>query len=597
MGKIAILPPALASQIAAGEVVERPASAVKELVENAIDAGATRCDVEIQGGGIQCLRVVDDGSGMTAEDAELSLQRHATSKISRLEQLPDVATLGFRGEALPSIASVSRFTLRTRPAAVDAGVELSTEAGADVVTRPVGMPPGTHVEVRDLFFNVPARRKFLRSSGTESGHIAEVLENAALAEPGMTFTLTRDGRKSREWLRTKNRADRVNSIFSGEAVVRCTGERGPLVVEAYLTHPDRARVGAGGLRLLVNNRPVRDRAVLLTVAQAYGSALERGRYPRGVVYLELPLRLVDINAHPQKTEVRFADPRAVCDAVYEVLSKELAQAFSLPAAKRSQWNQRDARAPIRPYPQAGDLANESLAAAALTAASPVAAPRAAVRTAPLLGEKDVVLAITPRPAAPHASQENSWRRLRFLAQVKQTYLICEGPDGLYVLDQHAASERINFDKLRRQYQARNVPSQALLFPVMVECSSAEAHIAEQHTEDLKKVGLEVARRGDTTISVHAVPRLLQRGSPERMLRDLLAELSRGGHAFSDAVDLALAQMACHGSIRAGDPLTAEEAQALLRALDETDFTGHCPHGRAVVSVTSWTELERQVGRR
>jgi DNA mismatch repair protein MutL len=584
MATIRVLSPELASQIAAGEVVERPASALKELVENALDAGATRCDVEIAGGGVTEIRVSDDGSGMSEQDARLAVERHATSKIASLAELERVTSYGFRGEALPSIASVSRLSLRTRAPDATSGVEVAVEGGTAPVVKAVGAPAGTTVSVRDLFFNVPARRKFLRSSGTESGHVSDVLEAFAMAQPGLTFTLTRDGRLVREWLRAPSREERVRAAYD-EDLGACRGERGPLAIEAYLSRPERARVGAAGLRLMVNGRPVRDRALAATVAQAYGSVLERGRYPRGVVYLDLPPELVDVNVHPQKSEVRFADPRAVSDALYSTLSRALASAFSLPAPSRASWGRTPSAVRDAAPPRVTGAQSEAVAQAANTAGAEPA------RAEPLLAVHDAAAPIRPGPAV-------RWANLRFVAQVRQMYLICEGDEGLFVLDQHAAAERVTFHRLRSQYQARAVASQALLFPLTLEVTPAEAELIQERANEISGVGLELSVRGPESVSVHAVPRLLQQASPERIVRDLLAEVSRGGgRGFSDAIDLALATMACHGSIRAGDPMSADEASALLEALDGADFAGHCPHGRPVVTFTSWNELERRVGRR
>jgi DNA mismatch repair protein MutL len=669
VAKVRVLPPELASQIAAGEVAERPASVVKELVENALDAEAQRCDVEIEGGGILRLSVADDGFGMSEEDAALSLQRHATSKLAAVSDLMKVRSYGFRGEALPSIASVSRFSLRTRPRDGEAGVEVLVEGGSTPVLRALGMSVGTRVEVNDLFYNVPARRKFLRSSATESGHITEVLENAALARPDVTFTLVRDGRRVRELLRVGSRKERVAQQLGDEALAPCAGERGPLAVEAYLSRPESARTGAAGLRLFVNSRSVRDRALAVTIAHAYGSVLERGRYPRGVVYLELPPELVDVNVHPQKAEVRFADPRAVSDALYGILTRALSSAFSLPPARpgrsfaesapraayptSSAFGTAVPASPIAPAAALGVAssqtalpagarglsANSSVAgAAALGApASPDLARYAGLGSAAgsaetaystqgneaaasagyteyvssaaaNFGEEGGAAALGPLPGvlafrdsvrAPIEPSPNvAWASLRFVAQLKLTYLLCEGADGLYLLDQHAAAERVTFTKLRRQYQSRAVPAQSLLFPTMVEVSAQEAELVESRGKELLEVGLDVRVRGAETVSIHAVPKLLAGGSPERMLRDLLTEATRKGErAFSDAVDLALATMACHGSVRAGDALAPSEVQALLAALDGADFAGHCPHGRPVVTFIGWAELERKVGRR
>ncbi|HTV22837.1 MAG TPA: DNA mismatch repair endonuclease MutL [Polyangiaceae bacterium] len=663
MPTIAVLPDELASQIAAGEVVERPSSALKELLENAMDAGATRVGIEIEGGGITRLSVLDDGCGMSEEDAVLSLARHATSKLRRFEDLTLLSSYGFRGEALPSIASVSRLSIRTRRSDTPSGVELSVEGGLKPTLRPAGCAPGTLVEVRDLFFNVPARRKFLRSSGTEAGHITEVVESLALANPRLALTLKRDGRLIRQWLRVADRRERA-ALALDEEFAECRGERGPLGVEAYVTRPERARTGAGGLRILVNGRPIRDRALAVAVAQAYGSVLERGRYPRGVIYLDLPLELVDFNVHPQKLEIRFADPRAVSDALYQVLASQLGRGFSSPApfARAAERPAEPATAlESEPPPSELRAAHEARTSSALdvpaeTGGSPlplrVESPRAgwsrahasgATARAPIadgvaafvyrhgeVGASEPIVGRSPAPvplvhapgssapafeseptesaefAAPERADERTsasgqhveWAALEFVAQVRQMFLICEGPGGLFIIDQHAAAERVTFDRIRRQYQARNVTSQALLFPVEVQLSPEEAEFLEAHAGEFAALGMDLRLRGTQWVSVHGVPRLLERVSPERLLRDLLAETMRqGGRGFSGAVDLALATLACHASLRSGDPVSPAEARALLEALDGADFAGHCPHGRPIVSFTPWGELLRKVGRR
>ena len=284
------------------------ASAAKELIENALDAGAERCDVVCDGGGVTRISVADDGEGMSEKDARLSLERHATSKLRSFEDLTHLVSYGFRGEALPSIASVSRLMLHTRRRESETGVTLEVEGGAAPKVTPAGLPVGTIVEVRDLFFNVPARRKFLRSTGTESSHVTSALEGAALTRPSVTFTLTRDGRRVRELLRARSRAERVEQLFDQDQLVPIAGERGPLKLEAYLTRPERARPGAVGLWIIVNNRTVKDRMLATTIAQSFGSVLMAGHYPRGVVYIDLPSELLDVNVHPQKTEVRFVQP-------------------------------------------------------------------------------------------------------------------------------------------------------------------------------------------------------------------------------------------------------------------------------------------------
>jgi len=695
---IAVLSDELASQIAAGEVVERPASALKELLENAMDAGASRVGIELEGGGITRLSVLDDGCGMSEEDASLCLARHATSKLRSFSDLTQLSSYGFRGEALPSIASVSRLSIRTRRADSPSGVELSVEGGLRPSVRPVGCAPGTLVEVRDLFFNVPARRKFLRSSGTEAGHITEVVESLALANPRLALTLKRDGRMIRQWLRVSDRRERA-ALALDEEFAECRGERGPLGVEAYVTRPERARTGAGGLRILVNGRPIRDRALAVAVAQAYGSVLERGRYPRGVVYLELPPELVDFNVHPQKIEIRFADPRAVSDALYQVLASQLGRGFSTPTPVRrgdarppepsgvsdSAPSELDAGSPelgaasaeqpvtgppeiglpeseipetgrwTRPGAEAGGeqralpsrvespraawahavrsgSAGSGAAARAPIAdgvaafvyrhgevdvsalppvsgaAQPGAHPAPPPRPLAAVGSASAVESVEPAPserwgrpderAAGPTGQHVEWAALEFVAQVRQMFLICEGPGGLFIIDQHAAAERVTFDRIRREYQARNVTSQALLFPIEVQLTPEEAEFVEAQATEFAALGMDLRMRGTQWVSVHGVPRLLERVSPEQLLRDLLAEAMRqGGRDFSGAVDLALATLACHASLRSGDAVSPAEARALLAALDGVDFAGHCPHGRPIVSFTPWSELLRKVGRR
>jgi DNA mismatch repair protein MutL len=601
---ICVLPDDLANQIAAGEVVERPASVVKELVENALDAEARRVTVDIEGGGVARIRVADDGLGMAQEDARLAVLRHATSKLRTLDDLRHIGSFGFRGEALPSIASVSHFALLTRRRGDAEGTEVRVDGGGAARTLPCGTAEGTIVEVSELFYNVPARRKFLRAVPTESAQVTEVVEAAALSAPRVTFVLGRDGRRVREWLRADNREERARATFVGEELATCRGTRGPLTVEAYLGRPERARTGASGLRLFVNGRPVKDRQLARAVAHAYGSVLESGRYPVGVVYLDLPHDLVDVNVHPQKAEVRFADGRAAQGALVRIIEEQVRAAFGLPGlaapieAKPALFEAggRGALAPwlwsSAPSPEglvaspAGGEPGGSLpypAAARVAEDAPGTQPLSVVET-PLTTTRE-----TTRP--PFAT-------LRFLAQVRRMYLVCEGDDGLYVLDQHAAAERVTFHRLRRAYASREVASQKLLFPELVEVAPAEVALVEEAEEEIRRVGLEARAVGPTQIAIHAVPQLLVRADPGRLLRDLLDEVDRrGDRGFSSAVDLALATMACHGSVRAGDAVAAEEAIALLHALDEVDFAGHCPHGRPVVTALSWNELAHGVGRR
>jgi DNA mismatch repair protein MutL len=636
-----LLPEDLSNQIAAGEVVERPASVVKELIENALDAGARRVRVDVAQGGVDLIRVADDGSGMDREDAALAVQRHATSKLQVFEDLAALRSFGFRGEALPSIASVSRFELRTRRAGDAEGTIVRVAGGGPPEVAPVGCAAGTVVEVADLFFNVPARRKFLKSTATESARVGEVVEAAALGEPGVTLILSRDGKVVCEWLRAASREERARAVHPGEELAACRGERGPLSVEAYLSRPERARTGATQLSVFVNGRPVRDRSLARSVALAYGSVLEAGRYPIGVVYLDLPHELVDVNVHPQKTEVRFADARAVSDALYKIVSLAVKAAFGLPdpggyrGKKQKLFEDPDAPGastwvfdtgpgvlpepaapppspapplPFTPTPSSFSPRPSSTSSSHSPLPTPSPSPDSRLPSPPPPPMAEALPRGNPPPvpyptavelaAAAQRDKKVAFSALRFVAQVRNTFFVCEGSDGLYLLDQHAAAERVTFDRLKKGFDARQIASQKLMFPEVVAVSSSEAALVEEQQDTISRTGLEVRAAGPAAVAVHAVPLLLAKASPERLLRDLLDEISHAGErAFSGAIDLAIATMACHGSLRAGDTVAPDEAKALLAALDDVDFAGHCPHGRPVVMRIGWGELEQRVGRR
>jgi DNA mismatch repair protein MutL len=625
VGRIIRLPNDLCNQIAAGEVVERPASVVKELVENAIDAEATRIEVDVGTGGIGVVRVTDDGVGMDVRDAALAVERHATSKIAHVDDLLALRTFGFRGEALPSIASVSRFVLRTRQRDAQEGAEVACEGGGELSVRPCGMASGTIVEVRDLFFNVPARRKFLKSVGAESAAVTSAVEGLALSAPSLTFVLRRDGRKARQWLRSGDREQRARESKPDDDLRPVVGVRGPLRVEAYLSAPERARAGAAGLTILINGRVVRDRVLSRIVAQAYGSVLESGRYPVGVVYLDIDPARVDVNVHPQKAEVRFAETRAVHDAVFHTVTEGLAGAFGLAPASR---------AFLQP-PQRPTVSGSAAAvgpASGWTAALP--APPVEARDMPPWERHDAPKALAPSersvehgadpwglsplvvvetatqlplgvsPGVPTSRRTNPtggeicFGALRFVAQLRSMFLLCESDDGVVIIDQHAAAERVTFARYSAAYRERTVASQRLLIPVTMSIDAEDAVLIEEGSEAIEATGIDVRVMGPTTAVVTGIPQLLARGDPERLTRDLLDEARRvGGRGFSGAIDLALATMACHGSLRSGEAVSREEAGALLRALDDVDFGGHCPHGRPLLMRIAYEDLERQVGRR
>ncbi len=559
---------ALANQIAAGEVVERPSSAVKELVENSLDAGATRIEIAIAGGGLGSIAITDDGFGMTEADAILALERHATSKIREFDDLGRIHSFGFRGEALPSIASVSRFRLTTRQAGQRGGTSIHVDERGVLRAEPVGCAEGTRVEAADLFYNVPARRKFLKSVATETAHVNDVVRSAALARPDVTFVLTRDGKITREYLRAASRHERALALAQGEPLTPVRFARGPLTVEAYLAPPERARAGASHLDVLVNGRPVRDLKLARAVAQAFGTMLDAGRYPFGVVYLDLPAGDVDVNVHPQKSEVRFADSRAVYEALRFALEEQLGGVFRGRAARPAIGSFVVGRGRAEP-------------------------PRSA-HVAP-----------TPTPTVSQADADEPslfrsvrfYAGLRFVGQVRGTYLLCEGADGLYVLDQHAAAERVTFHTLRARFAARSLSPQRLPIPAPVVLAAEEIAALEAADDELAALGFELRAVRENTVAVHALPALLRTHDPKAMVCELAAELARSGpRAFSERLDLVLATLACHGSLRAGDVVAKEEAEALLAVLDDVDFSLPCPHGRPVLFRLGFDDIERRVQR-
>jgi len=605
--RIEILPDDVANQIAAGEVVERPASVVKELVENALDAGATSIVLVIEAGGIARIAVTDDGNGMLADDLARSVLRHATSKIRAASDLTGVGTYGFRGEALPSVASVSRMKITTRPRGHDSGTELSIEGGSSATLRPAGCAPGTTVSVEDLFYNTPARRKFLRSVTTEASACVDVAVRLLLPRPEVRLEIRRDGKVVRELVRHDDVLARARAMWTDAGLAQVSGERGGIRVLGLLGPPERARSGAAGLGLFVNGRHVRDRLLLRAVAQAYGSTLPAGRYPSGAVMVEVPAEDIDVNVHPQKTEVRFARQSELFGALVTALRDGLARApwaravagtsdpwaghFDGPAyqppSTPSLFSVADRPATASPTPSDPDP--WGLAPDETAADDEVPRTERPVPSGPAPSAHD---SRTPDPDAP----SEGFRSLRFLAQAKRMFLLCEGDVGLVVLDQHAAAERVTFERLRRAYASRQMAMQSLLVPERIEVTAGDVARVEEQAETLARAGVEFSVLGPTTLLVRAIPALLTRLDPANLARDVLAELAREGDGFSRAMDLVLATLACHGSARAGDTITEPEARALLEALDEVDFAGHCPHGRPLVWSMRWAELERKVGR-
>jgi DNA mismatch repair protein MutL len=602
MAHVHLLPPGLVNQIAAGEVVERPASIVKELAENSLDAGACNITIDIEEGGLSLVRVADDGTGMEREDAELALERHATSKLADAEGLAAIATMGFRGEALPAIASVARFRLDTAPAGDGSGTRIVVEGGARVETATIARARGTTIEVRDLFYNTPARRKFMRASATEASHVSEAIVRLALARPDVGFSLKSSGRLLFGARAGGDLADRVGQALGREAfrhLVKVEGRRGEVSVRGLVCSPDHSEATGRSLYLFVNGRYFRDRSAAHAVLRAYMGTLPGGRYPAGALFVELPLHRVDVNVHPQKLEVRFAEPREVQEALHRTVAEALRTA---PWLRPNAAAHSPAGPGIPPMPSGGwtsEVRERDDVEGVLAQARGLFPPEGSGATPPLPSTAGALpfglvdAAGAARPAGYFAS-------LRYIGQHARTYLVCEGAGGrLVVIDQHASHERMLFHRLREAARTRTLAVQPFLLPQVVSLSPGAARSIEAHRDEIARLGIEVEPFGGESFAVQGAPAALAGVEVGPLLTDLadqLGELDRGT-AVEDAFHDLLATMACHAAVRAHQDLSPEEARALLDGLDAVDFKARCPHGRPVVMELELADLERRVGRR
>jgi DNA mismatch repair protein MutL len=590
MGRIQPLPSHLIDQIAAGEVVERPASVVKELVENALDAGAKRIRIEVRDGGCAWICISDDGYGMSPADATLALQRHATSKIATVDDLSDIHTFGFRGEALPSIASVSNFRLRTREAASEAGFEIVVEAGEIKEERACAATPGTRIEVADLFASIPARRKFLKRSATEWGHILDWLVRVALVHPDVHFELRREQKKPLVWPATPDPLARVATVLSEDeasALVPVDGCEGELRLSGFASAPAFHRATAAGVYLFVNGRPVRDRLLRHAVLQIYRDLLPRGRFPTVLLFLEVPADAVDVNVHPAKWEVRFADPQAVHQLVRHALRNSVQGRDYLPQAPATTL----AGGYSAFIPARGDRIAEPTTSDWVFAAQERA------------GEDEASAHGTP---APLQASRVRFSEYRLLGQLLATYLVLEGKDALLLIDQHAAHERVLYERLRARWLEGGVERQPLLLPVSVELDLARVGALIEHNSFVEAMGFEIEAFGEDAVMVRALPALLAGREPDELVRSLADEICESnelgaqlepGSRVMEGIDKIFASLACHAARRKGDVLNVEEQKALLSALDEIPWAPTCPHGRTVAVPMEVPEIERRFARR
>ena len=634
MPAIRLLTPRLANQIAAGEVVERPASVVKELVENALDAGARRVDIEVEQGGVKLIRVRDDGDGIDEADLPLALSRHATSKIENLDDLEAVASLGFRGEALASISSVSRLALTSRTERQEAASRVEVEGrDMDASISPAAHPVGTTVEVRDLFFNTPARRKFLRTEKTEFNHVEECVRRQALSRFDTGFTLRHNQRVIQSLRPAENPLDRERRIGSlcGQQFIDNTvvidAEATGLKLWGWVALPTFSRSQADLQYFFVNGRVIRDRLVAHAVRQAYRDVLYNNRHPAFVLYLEVDPANVDVNVHPTKHEVRFRDGRLVHDFIFRTLHKALADVrpddhlrgavaqshgresagipggygpqASMPGVSHqptsdpfaATTNQQSAGTSGSPWPPQHEWQARDQMAFYQSLNEGGGVENGGVGGRSAMAETGELAVASPTPPRESGDEPPLGYAI---AQLHGIYILAQSRQGMIVVDMHAAHERITYERMKRALDAQDLKSQPLLVPVSLAVSQKEAALAETHGEELLQLGLRVERIGPETLAVRQVPALLRGADAEQLVRDVLSDLIENGE--SDRVEAVthelLGTMACHGSVRANRQLTIPEMNTLLRDMEATERSGQCNHGRPTWTVVTLSELDK-----
>ena len=589
MRRIQVLPDILINQIAAGEVIERPASVVKELIENALDAGARALSIEIEGGGRRRIRVADDGEGLDRDDATVAFQRHATSKLAVGADLTRIATLGFRGEALPAIASVSRLTMTTSPDG-RSGTRVELEAGKIVRVSDAGHPRGTTVEVRDLFFNTPARSKFLRAHATELGHISDLVASYAVAAPTVRIALTHEGRRLLEVTEAAGEAERIRQAFGEEwdQSIPLRASRGPLAVRGWIGRPAAATASRRMQRLYVNGRLVKDRLIAHAITSACEAFLPRGRHAPLFLFVSCPAETVDVNVHPAKAEVRFADSRAVHDLVQTALLESLRSAM-----------------PVTPLTGDSGQSGWAVPEPSGRREGPDAAVHEAVLGYMASAQPDRRWTPAGREAGPvgaavalESEIEDATEAIA-LAQYRDSYIIGADREGLLVVDQHAAHERILFERMMGRAPDAG-QRQALLFPLTLSPPRAMAPRLEEAIRGLDDLGFTVEPFGDGTLLVSEIPALLAGGDPARAIADLLDQMAAddaaGDPAISRRREKLVATVACHAAVKVRMPLTIERMNYLINELFRTSAPLRCPHGRPAVLRFTLRDLERGFGR-
>jgi DNA mismatch repair protein MutL len=613
MSRIRLLPETVASQVAAGEVVERPASVVKELIENSIDAGAQKIDIMIRRGGISLVRVIDDGCGMDRDDALLSLERHATSKIRSAADLQAVATLGFRGEALPSIASVSRFRLTTRESGAVAGTEIIVNGGKIDIVRDGGEAPGTQIEVRSLFYNLPARRKFLRSENTESRNIEHQLHLQAIGHSQIAFSLLRDDRLIFQLPAAVTLGDRIRDLYGAgllQRLVQVSGTPSPKIrIAGFIGQAGLSRQTRSQQLIFVNGRAIESSLLTAAIREGYHTALMKGQYPVTFLFLELDPEAVDVNVHPAKREVRFRDPTAIRNAIVQSIQQTLDRgraawqerfrsSVSVPAAIPEKPG-RDLK--LRPEIAAPTESHRELPHLGSTVAGTVEPGRALTGSVGQAQRPPAssVDSTGDARALQRSQQVTAQQQFQIIGVLNKLYVLMENADGLVLVDQHAAHERILFEELRKRMEKQGVPAQKLLLPQTFDVPPRDADWIERNLSILQRMGIGIESFGPDTFKIDSLPSFLDVSDPAQFMRKVIDDLKSASNTTS-AMRLGeemIAKTVCRHAVKANDPLRYPEVEKLIRDLLDCDLPYCCPHGRPTMIQISLTELEKKFGRK
>ncbi len=599
MGKIRILPDQLVSKIAAGEIVERPASVVKELIENSIDASSTEIKIDLERGGRKLIAVSDNGIGMTRDEALLSIERHATSKIKDIDDLFSVATLGFRGEALPSIASVSRMSITTKTKKDLEATRIYIEGGKLRRVEEAGAPDGTAIEAKNLFYNTPARLKFMKKMETEYTNVLRVVERHALSSPQIGFQLTHNGKTVMNLAGRDSPEQRLAELFPGVSLHPIRTQSDGITVRGWMSSPEGTRSTTQKMYTFVNGRPVRDKLLTRVLIDAYGKMLDKGKFPQGALFVEMPPESVDVNVHPTKNEVRFKNSWQISGLIKDAVHSMLSQAPWIEGHKARVENA------VRGFyekeaPYGADYSHKNYQSHTPSHTT----PRAQGSSINLATDYHVDEPVQRYEDKSTDSTEALFRKeglystLKIIGQLGELYIVCASAHGLLLVDQHAAHERVNYERFKHSYLEQSLETQELLIPSILELTPHDARLLADNLDKFKELGFDIESFGEDAYRVRTVPALIHSADPEGLIKDVLGELDKGGNedSISEKIDRVISTMACHSSVRANEKLSMEEMEALLAELDASRFPHACPHGRPVAKEITFAELEKMFKR-